>query len=192
MVAILASLGPIIVFFAFSTPGGNQGYRFILLMIVVLSAGAGVLGLHYLLRMLSQFTGPATDTEYASSLGLSPSELKPMSTRQPTTTEELVENSEVEIVERQPATTTNAAELQSLPPTSLDRLERRHVTVSKSPAASIFRVWVLVFAVVGAQMSWVLRPFVGSPDKVFTWFRERTGNFFQTVNHLVWQILNGQ
>ncbi len=191
MVAILASLGPIIVFFAFSTPGGNQGYRFILLMIVVLSAGAGILGLHYLLRMLSQFTGPSSGTADENPFGLRPAESKPMSTMQQSTDGGLVEHSELEIVEAQ-VTTTGTAAIGSPRPMTSDRINPGYVPVSKSPAKSIFRVWVLVFAVVGAQMSWVLRPFVGSPDREFTWFRERTGNFFQSVYHLVWQLLGGQ
>jgi hypothetical protein len=60
-----------------------------------------------------------------------------------------------------------------------------------SSASIIFRVWVIVFAIVGAQMSWVLRPFVGSPSKPFSWFREREGNFFQTVFDVIWNMLNG-
>ena len=34
----------------------------------------------------------------------------------------------------------------------------------------VFRLWVVVFALVGAQMGWVLRPFVGNPNLPFTWF----------------------
>ncbi|HEY3244231.1 MAG TPA: hypothetical protein VGM03_12865 [Phycisphaerae bacterium] len=45
-------------------------------------------------------------------------------------------------------------------------------------ARSIFRIWVLIYALVGAQMGWLLRPFIGSPDMPFTWFRAREGNFF--------------
>ena len=36
---------------------------------------------------------------------------------------------------------------------------------------TVFRLWVIVFALVGAQMGWVLRPFVGNPNMPFTWFR---------------------
>jgi 2-keto-3-deoxy-galactonokinase len=46
---------------------------------------------------------------------------------------------------------------------------------------AIFRIWVIVFGLVGAQMGWVLRPFIGAPDQPFTLFREREGNFFQAV-----------
>jgi hypothetical protein len=45
----------------------------------------------------------------------------------------------------------------------------------------IFRIWVIVFAVVGAQMAWVLRPFLGNPKLEFTWFRPRESNFFEAV-----------
>jgi hypothetical protein len=47
----------------------------------------------------------------------------------------------------------------------------------------VFRCWVIVFALVGAQMSWVLRPFIGDPNKEFTWFRPRESHFFQAVWH---------
>jgi len=43
----------------------------------------------------------------------------------------------------------------------------------------VFRGWLVVYGVVGAQMGWVLRPFIGSPDLPFTWFREREGNFLE-------------
>ena len=45
----------------------------------------------------------------------------------------------------------------------------------------VFQLWVIVFALVGAQMGWVLRPFIGSPDLPFIWFRGRESNFFQAV-----------
>ena len=45
----------------------------------------------------------------------------------------------------------------------------------------VFRCWVIVFGLVGAQMGWVLRPFVGNPNQPFQWFRERESNFFQAV-----------
>jgi len=47
----------------------------------------------------------------------------------------------------------------------------------------VFRCWIVVFGLVGAQMSWVLRPFIGNPDEPFTWFRPRQSNFFDAVWH---------
>jgi hypothetical protein len=40
-------------------------------------------------------------------------------------------------------------------------------------------VWTLIYGVVGAQMGWILRPFVGTPNLPFTLFRQRESNFFQ-------------
>jgi hypothetical protein len=52
---------------------------------------------------------------------------------------------------------------------------------------TVFRCWVVLFGLVGAQMGWVLRPFVGDPSLPFTWLRPRGSNFFQGV----WQALMG-
>jgi hypothetical protein len=46
-------------------------------------------------------------------------------------------------------------------------------------ARRMLRVWGIVYGVTGAQMGWLLRPFLGSPDLPFTLFRPREGNFFQ-------------
>ena len=45
----------------------------------------------------------------------------------------------------------------------------------------VFKIWVVVYGVVGAQMGWVLRPFIGSPRATFSFFRERDSNFFEAV-----------
>jgi hypothetical protein len=49
----------------------------------------------------------------------------------------------------------------------------------------VFRVWVIVFGLVGAQMGWVLRPFIGDPTKPFTFLRARESNFFVAVYHAI-------
>lgn len=46
---------------------------------------------------------------------------------------------------------------------------------------TVFRLWVIVFGLVGAQMGWVLRPFIGNPNVPFTLFRHRESNFFMAV-----------
>jgi hypothetical protein len=46
---------------------------------------------------------------------------------------------------------------------------------------AVFFCWVVVFALVGAQMSWVLRPFIGAPNLPFTWFRPRESHYFEAV-----------
>ena len=55
----------------------------------------------------------------------------------------------------------------------------------------VFRCWVIVFSLVGAQMGWVLRPFIGSPDQPFQWLRERDSNFFESVLRTLSQLFGG-
>ncbi len=162
IVAILASLGPIIVFFAFSTPSGLGGYRFILILVVFTTALSGCLGLQYLLRMLNRHA----NTEQPTSTSM---DIRPLQEGSPEIV--MAESIENQIMHS---------------PTSW-----RSNSSVWSPAQAIFRVWVLVFAIVGAQMSWVLRPFIGSPDREFTWFRERTGNFFQAVAQVLSDVVSG-
>lgn len=50
----------------------------------------------------------------------------------------------------------------------------------------VFYLWVVTFAFVGAQMSWVLRPMVGNPQEPFVWFAGRdSSSFFEGL----WQAL---
>jgi hypothetical protein len=57
----------------------------------------------------------------------------------------------------------------------------------------VFRIWVIVFGLVGAQMSWVLRPFIGSPGRDFQVFRPemRQSNFFENVWNALISLLQG-
>jgi hypothetical protein len=64
------------------------------------------------------------------------------------------------------------------PPSALDRLEDQ---VLGPNVKTVFRCWVVLFGLVGAQMGWVLRPFIGKPGLPFVWFRERESNFFEGV-----------
>ena len=54
-------------------------------------------------------------------------------------------------------------------------------TVLGGDVRLVFRIWVVVFGLVGSQLAWVMRPFVGSPDEPFSLFRERESNFFAAV-----------
>ncbi len=48
-------------------------------------------------------------------------------------------------------------------------------------ARAVFLVWIVVYSVVGAQMGWVLRPFIGTPLRRFEWFRDHDSHFFSNV-----------
>ncbi|MEH2347575.1 MAG: actin-binding WH2 domain-containing protein [Nostoc sp.] len=45
----------------------------------------------------------------------------------------------------------------------------------------IVKFWLFLYAFVGSQLGWTLRPFFGTPGSVFELFREREGNFYLSV-----------
>jgi hypothetical protein len=49
----------------------------------------------------------------------------------------------------------------------------------------IFRVWLLLYGVVGAQMGWILRPYIGNPHLPFQMFRQRWSNVFEFLMRTV-------
>ena len=42
-------------------------------------------------------------------------------------------------------------------------------------------VWIVLYAFVGSQMAWTLRPFIGYPDAKFELVRELGGNFYSNI-----------
>jgi hypothetical protein len=151
MMAVLASLGPIVVFFAVST----TSYQFMKLLNVAMAGIAGILGLAFLLRTLHRLVWVQDQMDFPPSA--------------PPGGEE----------ERAGAETAARGERGALD--HIDSPTARKATV-------VFQIWTVVFALVGAQMSWVLRPFVGHPDLPFTWFRERESNFFLDVIRSIAQL----
>jgi len=144
MLAVLASLGPIVVFFALST----KSYPFMILLNVATSTIAGALGLGFLLRTLDRLV------VVQESLESPPPRPPPL-----------------------PESGKQANAATTGPTAALDRAGQ----ITTRRAKSVFRVWTTVFALVGAQMSWVLRPLIGCPTLPFEWFRERESNFFLAV-----------
>jgi hypothetical protein len=135
MVAVLASLGPIVAFFSVST----TSYPFMVLFNVVVCSVSGGLGLLFLLQTLHRLS----------------------------------------VVDSRPPAIPNTEGREMAEPIGpLDPLENR---VLGKHVKTVFKLWVIVFALVGAQMGWVLRPFIGNPDLPFVWFRGRESNFFQAV-----------
>jgi hypothetical protein len=54
----------------------------------------------------------------------------------------------------------------------------------------MFRTWLIVYAFVGIQMGWVLRPFVGNPGMPVTFFRQGAwGNAYVEVARIVWRLI---
>lgn len=154
--AVLAAFGPIVAFFSVST----TSYPFMVLFNVLVFAISGFLGLKFLMQTLHRLS--IVEQQKARAANSEP-EPTPATPQTPET----------------PAQSLKSIWLEE-PGGALDRLEGhplgRHVT-------TVFRCWVIVFGLVGAQMGWVLRPFIGNPNQPFEWFRTRQSNFFEGVWH---------
>jgi hypothetical protein len=161
--AVLASLGPIVAFFSLST----TSYPFMVLLNVAVFAASGFLGLAFLLQTLHRLSlippDPVTWTPPSSPSSASQLESDPEA-----------DPSTIMIETREPVGALDPTENQVL---------GKHVK-------TIFRLWMVVFGLVGAQMGWVLRPFIGNPGIPFTWFRGRESNFFQAVLQMVGNLFS--
>jgi hypothetical protein len=86
-----------------------------------------------------------------------------------------------------PIEAASAAEEMPVPPMGvLEPLAGQRIS---RDVRTVFRVWMVVFGLVGAQMAWVLRPFLGSPERAFSWFRPRESSFFEAVLHAIHHLL---
>ena len=157
MMAVLASLGPIVAFFAVST----TSYSFMKLLNVVAYAIAGFLGLSFLLQTLHR-------------LSLAQMEVEEETEAQRVPTEAGVPQHVTGV----PPPYAGGPPPYPGGPGALEPVKMRTVDPR---VRTIFNIWVIVFGLVGAQMSWVLRPFIGNPGQPFTFLRKREAHFFKAV-----------
>ena len=54
---------------------------------------------------------------------------------------------------------------------------------------NVVRLWILIYAFVGSQMAWTLRPFIGAPSMTFELFRQLGGNFYANIFASIGEIL---
>jgi hypothetical protein len=193
-VTVLASLGPIVAFFSVST----TGYSFMVLLNVAVFAVAGVLGLYFLLQTLHRMSIlPPLTTPTAGSPKPSQSAARTESANdEPAASDDNQTDStaDADTQDNAKAADGNESPTEDEPvdaqmveqPGALDWLGGN---VLGDHVRTVFYCWVVLFGLVGAQMGWVLRPFIGDPDKPFTWFRPRESNFFEAVWHSFLDLL---
>jgi hypothetical protein len=128
----------------------TESYHFMILLNVIFFAAGGIAGLVFMARALDAVF-EELPPEPAGEVPSPPGDLPPAST---------------------PAVPQGA----SRSPAAKGSPGRRKG--SPDSARFVFRVWIFIYAAVGAQMGWILRPFIGSPDMPFSLFRERESNFF--------------
>ncbi|MCH8330016.1 MAG: actin-binding WH2 domain-containing protein [Bacteroidetes bacterium] len=61
--------------------------------------------------------------------------------------------------------------------------------VNRRKAKIFIRFWLLLYAIVGAQLSWTLSPFIRDPSRPFILFTVENSNFFADVIHSLHQLM---
>jgi hypothetical protein len=54
---------------------------------------------------------------------------------------------------------------------------------------TVMWMWVIIYAFVGSQMAWTLRPFIGAPSMEFELFRQLGGNFYANIFASLGEVL---
>jgi hypothetical protein len=157
MMAVLASMGPIVAFFSVST----TSYSFMLLLNVAVFTVAGLLGLRFLFLTLHRLSRARNGADIDEDAVALEEEFDRLVEIDPQRAIDILP--ELQVEKRRGA---------------LDRKEREE---ANPKVQTIFRIWVVVFGLVGAQLSWVMRPFIGSGVEKFQWFSPRESSFFEAV-----------
>ena len=53
----------------------------------------------------------------------------------------------------------------------------------------VLRLWMFLYAFVGSQLAWTIRPFIGAPSIQFELFRQLGGNFYTNIFASIGEIL---
>jgi hypothetical protein len=64
--------------------------------------------------------------------------------------------------------------------------------IGKGTRTTILRSWLFLYAFVGMQLGWFLRPFFGSPNSRFELFRPVDSNFYLNVMSAIHEILGNR
>jgi len=56
---------------------------------------------------------------------------------------------------------------------------------------TIITWWLITYGIVGTQMAWMMRPFIGSPGTPFSIFRAQESNFYVDVGKAIYKMLMG-
>ncbi len=68
----------------------------------------------------------------------------------------------------------------------LHRFHRSFSAASGAAPRGMLAAWFVLYGVVGAQLSWFLRPFLGAPDQPFELIRGLRSNFFEFATGPLW------
>ncbi|MBW4489195.1 MAG: hypothetical protein KME12_15505 [Trichocoleus desertorum ATA4-8-CV12] len=71
----------------------------------------------------------------------------------------------------------------------LNKKSYKNIDPAVKTRTNILRFWLGLYAFVGCQLAWTLRPFFGAPGQAFELFRPREGNFYLSVIQSLLEIL---
>ncbi|HVR73438.1 MAG TPA: hypothetical protein VMT52_03865 [Planctomycetota bacterium] len=175
--ALLASLGPVTGFFTLST----ESYPFMVVLNVVFFAASGLAGLIFLRRALDAAVDAALTQESGAGV------------------EDQVREAAQQAPEEKPLPPVAGPEAEgplgpaSKPPAPAGGTHRfvadRDRFSARQRTSLLFTGWILIYGTVGAQMGWILRPFIGDPALPFTVFRARRSNFFEAFLDSISQLM---
>jgi hypothetical protein len=70
------------------------------------------------------------------------------------------------------------------------RREYRPLIAKDVRHGKLLRAWLVVYAFVGIQTAWVLRPFIGDPNRPTQLFRDHAwGNAYEWLARMVWRLI---
>jgi hypothetical protein len=85
----------------------------------------------------------------------------------------------------------NALNAPPLPPVPAAGEERPAAQSAERPVSmGLIYFWVVLYAFVGTQLAWTLRPFFGDPGRPFSIFRAIEGNFYVNVMQSLTNLVN--
>ena len=54
---------------------------------------------------------------------------------------------------------------------------------------ALFWLWAALYALVGGQLAWLMRPFIGSPNEPFQFFRGAGGSLYLEIARTLWSLI---
>lgn len=180
--AVAASLGPILAFFTLST----KSYAFMVLLNVVLLGIAGFVSVGFLLRALRAlarsraYEDAAREAEDARSAAAAP---PPIPAEAPIAPPIAADSPLTRYIGETDDPALAAQRARAAAASALVRRADEAAAKREGAANFILTIWVIIYMLVGSQMGWILRPFIGAPETPFAWLRPREGSFFLAVWH---------
>lgn len=65
-------------------------------------------------------------------------------------------------------------------------------TIYPQIGVTVFKIWIIILAFVGIQLSWNLRPFMCEKNEDFKLFRKYEGNFYTAIIYSVQQLVSNK